>query len=321
MNVGSLVSGSFKSLGPRFNLIGLLPGSMLVLFLWGLYFSGAPGKHPDLRAVFKSVATLEAKESVALAVSTLTLALLFQPLQLAIVRLLEGYWGLSKPAQWITARAVARHRRARVRWVAATQTAAATVDAAEQSRMALAAWRLGRYYPPADLLLPTELGNSLRAAETRAGRRYGLDGVVVWPRLYPLISTKLAVVLADQRDQLDLAARFCVVFLLGSAVAMAALLRYPDCYVTPALGVLLAWLSYRSAVAAAVAYGQSVEVAFDLHRFDLLRALHLPLPWDRDSERAANAVLCDFLRQDVRANFLYEHPKAEPPAEDAKGES
>jgi hypothetical protein len=39
-----------------------------------------------------------------------------------------------------------------------------------------------------------------------------------------------------------------------------------------------ALLSYRAALAAAAAYCQALEAAFDLHRFDLLTALHLPLP-------------------------------------------
>ena len=70
-----------------------------------------------------------------------------------------------------------------------------------------AARRLRRYPPPA-AILPTLLGNTLRAAEFRAGSRYGLDAVVLCPRLYPLLGDKVSATLNDLRDQLDLAARF-----------------------------------------------------------------------------------------------------------------
>jgi hypothetical protein len=40
-------------------------------------------------------------------------------------------------------------------------------------------------------MLPTMLGNTLCAAEFRARSRYGLDVVVLWPRLYPLLSDRV----------------------------------------------------------------------------------------------------------------------------------
>ncbi len=91
-------------------------------------------------------------------------------------------------------------------------------------------------------------------------------------------------------------------WLLAAAVALAGTL-----------------LSYRAALAAATAYGQALEAAFDLHRFDLLTALHLPLPADLLGELTANQELSRFLRQPseyihvlTRAqrglNFTYRHP-------------
>jgi len=49
--------------------------------------------------------------------------------------------------------------------------------------------------------------------------------------------------------------------------------------------LLLAWVSYRSAVVAAIAYGEAVRVAFDLHHLDLYAALHLELPHDPQAEQ------------------------------------
>jgi hypothetical protein len=164
-------------------------------------------------------------------------------------------------------------------------------------------------YPTRDRVLPTKLGNVLRAAEDRSGRGYGMDAVILWPRLYPLLPKPVTDLLADQRDQLDIAARFCVVFMIAGVIAGVALIAQGWWWLVPIACVLLAWLAYRSAVAAAIAYGDGIQIAFDLHRFDLLEALHLELPVDRDMERKANRELCDFLRQGVPVNLRYVHKR------------
>ncbi|MGI5359078.1 ferritin-like domain-containing protein [Streptomyces sp. CA-252508] len=43
--------------------------------------------------------------------------------------------------------------------------------------------------------------------------------------------------------------------------------------------------------------------------FDLLRALQLPLPADRNSERKANALLTQFLLQGLPVHIMYDHPE------------
>ena len=174
--------------------------------------------------------------------------------------------------------------------------------------MADAESRLRRLFPsdPA-WLLPTRLGNALRAAETRAGEPYGLDAVVAWPRLYPLLPDGVRALVDDQRDGLDLAARFCAVFAAAAAVSLVLLATHGWWLLVPAGCLLLAWLSYRGAVAAAVAYGEGIRAAIDLHRFDLLTAMHLPLPATLEQERAVNEQLSLFLRQSWPVDFVYEH--------------
>jgi hypothetical protein len=313
MKLDSLISDSVKAFGSRFNLIGLLPNGVLCLFLLALAWSGAPDHAPDLQSVAHRVTDLRTAEAVVLGAGILSLALALQPLQLAMVRILEGYWGNTWPAERAAAACIFLHRRQRRKWLAAQQSSV-PLDLAEKGHAATAAWALRQNYPPEDKVLPTRLGNVLRAAEDRAGRRYGLDAVAIWPRLYPLLGEKLAMTIADQRDQLDLSARFCAVFFLAAIAAGTILFRHGAWLLVPGAALLLAWLSYRAAIAAAIVYGESIEAAFDLYRFDLLTALHLPLPCDRATERAANEALCDFLRQGVPTNFDYKHaPKDSKP--------
>jgi hypothetical protein len=156
-------------------------------------------------------------------------------------------------------------------------------------------------------VMPTRLGNALRAAELRAGEPYGLDAVVAWPRLYPLLSEPVRALVDGQRDALDLNARFCAVF-AAAAVIAAALLAAHGWWLLVAVGCLvLAWLAYRSAVAAAIAYGEGIRTAVDLHRFSLLQALHLPLPATPEEERALNGKVSRFLLQGVPLDAPYQH--------------
>ena len=111
-----------------------------------------------------------------------------------------------------------------------------------------------------------------------------------------------------QRDALDVNARFCAVFAAAAIIAAApagqarlvAAGRRPAALCSPG------WPT-APRVAAAIAYGESIRTAVDLHRFTLLEALHLPLPATLDEERALNAKLSRFLLQGVPLDATYEH--------------
>jgi hypothetical protein len=77
------------------------------------------------------------------------------------------------------------------------------------------------------------------------------------------------------------------------------------------------WIAYRAAVRAAVAHGRQLYVAFDLHRFDLLRSLHLPLPPSPEAEVQINKDLSTFFGRwdEVGAHLpveSYEHQPGGP---------
>ncbi len=311
MKLTAILAESASGLGMRFNLLGILPVGLLVLFVMALYQSGAYAGPPDLAAVARGATAMDAADSVIVGAAVLALALVLQPLQLSLVRLLEGYWGDGAAGRALASAGVARHRRKRQ---ALQQAAEAAGDPSpdERTRMADAAWRLRRFYPARDRVLPTMLGNVLRAAEDQGGRAYGMDAVVMWPRLYPLLPERITAMLADRRDQLDLSARFCAVFLAAALIAGGALATRGWWLLVPAVCLVLAWLAYRAAIAAALAYGEGIQSAFDLHRFDLLAAMHLALPPDRETERRVNRELSDFLRQGVPVNLQYVHAATNP---------
>lgn len=306
--------GMSRELGARFSLVSILPTAVLALFVVALIWSGAPGDAPDLDRLAAEVGDLSGSETTLLLLGVLAVAVFVQPFQVPLVRLLEGYWGRSGPARALTRLGVDRQRKR----LEALITRAATpvkdpTDPAAADAIAAAAERQ-RLFPDADSdLLPTRLGNVLRSAEQRAGAPYGLEGVVAWPRLYPLLPDPVRLTVDDRRDQLDVAARFCSVFLTAALISFVLLVPHEWWLAVPAGCLVLAWLAYRASVTAALAYGEAVRSAFDLHRFDLRRALHLPLPETRSAERAENAELSAFLVQDWDVDFVYEHPRADEP--------
>jgi hypothetical protein len=318
VNADTIVTAT-GDLGVRFRFVSLLPVAVLTLYVLALAWSSAPGSSPRVGRVVMHARHVAGWEAVLLAVAVVVVALIAEPLQVALVRLLEGYWGQSRPGRLLAAPGLAFHRARRGRLDRAQRRSPGDAVSAPALAAREEAARKLRGYPPESAILPTMLGNVLRSAEGRAGSRYGLDAVVVWPRFYPLLSDKVTALLDDLRDQLDLAARFCVVF--GVATIISIIFLATDGWWLTAAAVTLAGalLSYRAALAAATAYGQALEAAFDLHRFDLLTALHLPLPANFISEVAANQELSRFLRQPSEyrhaltqaqrgLNFTYSHP-------------
>ncbi len=63
------------------------------------------------------------------------------------------------------------------------------------------------------------------------------------------------------------------------------------------LGVAV--LAYNGAVQAALAYAETVYVAFDLHRAHLLTALRMDPPTQQDVERILTEQWCDLWRQGI----------------------
>jgi hypothetical protein len=167
--------------------------------------------------------------------------------------------------------------------------------------------KLRTRYPDAEhAVRGTALGNALAAMEDSAGAAYGLDAVVAWPRLYPLLGEQVRALVDDLRDGLDAAARLAATCALTALITVGLLVWHSGWWTALALApAVLAMVAYAGAVRAAVAYGDAVRVAFDLHRFDLLRALRLAVPSNQIDEQAANGRLCDFLRQGVPVPFTY----------------
>lgn len=138
-------------------------------------------------------------------------------------------------------------------------------------------------------LMPTRVGNVLRAAESRPGAKYGLDAVTVWPRLWLLLPETTRKELEVTRLALDRGVAASLWGLLFLVFGPWSLWAVPIGLATAAAAVLLITPS-RAEV-----YGQLVDAAFDVHRTVLYEHLRWPLPKHPRDELAHGAVLTSYL--------------------------
>ncbi|WP_433789131.1 hypothetical protein [Actinoplanes sp. CA-252034] len=304
---------------PRFFRTAYLPTCAGALFLIALVWAGAPLHAVHFDDAWATAESLGVLEAVLIALAVVLVAVVVQPLQTLLVRILEGEFPHRLGASWWRRRQLGRRKRMADR---VTVAVAAAVEAAgspqEQARVneaGLASARLRARYPAEHAVRATRLGNVLAATADTAGQEHGLDPIVIWPHLYPLLGDNIRAVVDDLRDALDGAVRLCVVMAL-TAIGAAGLLAWRSGWWTLlAVGPLvISVLSYAGAVRAAIAYGAGMRAGMNLHRFDLRTALHLPLPHDQTTERAANEELCDLLRQGVPLRTAYQHPS--PPGQE-----
>ncbi|WP_046584853.1 hypothetical protein [Streptomyces mangrovisoli] len=253
----------------------------------------------------------------ATAAGAAVLGLLVQPFQVRAVRVLEGYWD-----RWpLTARLAGFLARVqRRRWRALQRRAVASADDDTDRRVRADARRRLAVRPAVEVQLPTALGNALRAGELSAGERYGLTTLPSWPRIYLQVSERLAEVLGSARDTLDGAVNLCWAFSALSVLGVVALHDEPSAWWLCLVGLMLAAVAYKGAVTAAQAYSGLMHIVYDLHRFDLLDALHYPLPADPASAEALFAELSDeFAGRRPRRRPYDQASSAGPEAESPEG--
>ncbi|MFD7734932.1 hypothetical protein ACFV6F_31690 [Kitasatospora phosalacinea] len=290
--------------GRRFFLVGYLPTYAALAFLLTLVWAGAraweapAGAGLNFKAAWETAAELGAGELVALLLGVTLLGVVLNPLQLPLVRAFEGAWPGRLGGSW----ALGRQREHREALKAAAQLPQGIVQLTPEQvqRAGEAGYELRRRFPhPDHLLRRTALGNALAAAEDGAGRPYALDAVAAWPRLYPVLGPDVRTLVDDRRDAMDGAVRITAVMTLTAVATGVLLLRTGWWLLLVLLPLAVASAAYRGAVQAALGYGETVHVAFDLHRANLLKALQFAQPADQAAEQALYTELSDFWRQGI----------------------
>jgi hypothetical protein len=205
-----------------------------------------------------------------------------------LIRVLEGYWP-RRLRNALTARVARRKARAEARWgelQARWEKGSAT--RAEVAELVTIEGRLSRLPADERELMPTRLGNLLRAAESRPGEKYGLDAVQCWPRLWLVLPDATKDAVAAAGADLNTSATWWT----WSALVAVWTVFTPLALIVAALA---AALSYAVLVGSAARYAQLVEAAFDVHRGLLYDAVGHTRPEDPGAEVAAGQQLSQLL--------------------------
>ncbi|MFD7472469.1 hypothetical protein ACFV8Z_09875 [Streptomyces sp. NPDC059837] len=271
-------------LTPRLKFVNILPSLVFMVTVGSLWLSGAPENPPDFSVLMKRAGHYGWPGAVLITAGSLIVGLLLQPLELASIRFLEGYWRPSGPlgrlgefGRWVQER-----RKTRLTWLRDHLSDGPHAEFAKHVPGELA------LLPDKQEVLPTALGNRLRAAEERAGRPYSLDAILTWPRLYFVLPQDVLRVVAQSRNELDTAVRLCISFALTAVVSTGLLLRHPVWLALPGGFALLSALAYRAALHAAEDYGVTFTAVIDVYRLRLLREMSVKMPEDSAAEQAIN---------------------------------
>lgn len=219
-------------------------------------------------------------------------SVLMRAIRFQILRLLEGYWPW--PFNYLGLGIVALRKPSyhkkydELRRLMKDSEEPGKLSAIQREKLnSLDLWAHWQPVSAKDLL-STTLGNKMRARERSPERKYGLDAIICWPRLWPLLPENVRSDLANARSTLD---RLAELWFWG-------LLSLLWAFWTPwvvIISVLWMAITYGMACLAAMAYGELLEAVFDLHRFLLYDALGWPRPKDTQDEKVVGAQLTEYL--------------------------
>jgi hypothetical protein len=148
---------------------------------------------------------------------------------------------------------------------------------------------IARYYPDQErYVLPTRLGNAIRAFQVYPRVVYGLEAVQAWERMSLILPQATLERVQDKRMLLDLYAN---VVALSAAIAILVVcmvfFHHPRIswwwIVGPAVTFVFSWWYMPRS---AIDWGYAVKGVFDLHRASLAKELGLELPRSPRDERS-----------------------------------
>ena len=219
-------------------------------------------------------------------------AIVVQRLTAPVLRLMEGYW--PRWLQWLTSRrrrhTIQRRRADDTAWQRLQSEIEHNEPTAEQ-RADLDRLEHRRRHRPIlnSELMPTRVGNILRAAETRPYHRYGLEAVIVWPRLWLVLPGPARQELTTARGSVD-ASVAAVIWGLGFVAFTPLAWWATPVGIAMAVSAAVWWVPARAEV-----FADLVEGAYDMYRTVLYQQVRWPLPDNPAGEHQTGIDLTKYL--------------------------
>lgn len=235
---------------------------------------------------------------------------------LPLLRLFEGYWP-TRLGHWLRNERIGRLKKKILQQEEQLDTLQKQgwdkLSLAEQTKLLTLDNELTNNYPvELHSLMPTRLGNILRAAETYPRERYGLDAIIMWPRLWLILPTEVRTELSTARQNLNRAAQFLGwgIFFLGLVSVWGYRMGVTAWFVTLAIAFAFVVVTYQHVCSSAETYGDLLRAAFDLHRFDLYKQMNWPLPKDSETEEKVGEQLTQYIfRGCTKLDIKFEYQK------------
>jgi hypothetical protein len=170
--------------------------------------------------------------------------------------------------------------------------------------------------PSRSQILPTRLGNAIKAFEEYPYLQYGMDAITLWPRIVAVTSKDYLTGIDDAKTSLDFFLNASFLSAITSAVLLLIGLAFKRPFANDLTFILWAvevaglavasWLFYRSSISRAAGWGEMVKSTFDLYRWALLKQLGYSQKFvTRQSER-------DTWRE-ISQQIIYQDPANRPP--------
>ena len=231
-------------------------------------------------------------------------SLLIETLRFFLLRLLEGYWPwplrrlsvwVAQLRGWFTRRDEAAYQLLKLK------EKKTKLDVFEQRELARLEATLNYVPPDPDDWMAFSLGDILRSGEGASYRKYGLDAVVCWPRLWLLLPETARADLSAARQSLEQRIELWGWGFLFLGWSFWTLWALP---------VALLWLAlaYTLSKQAAMGYADLIEAAFDIYRWDLYKAARLPIPALAAQEREMGLKLTAYLWRGEPEGISFRHP-------------
>ena len=179
-------------------------------------------------------------------------------------------------------------------------------------------------------LLPTRIGNILRASELYPSEKYSVPGVMLWPRLLQLIPKDLKDQLEEKNNQMVFTLNSSLLaYLIGLVSIVLGLTRLLiqvsfgyDTSIPPnffdrgfanlspyeyiiigTIFVVGGYIAYCLSIPIVENFGLLVRASFDLYRFELLRKLNHPIPTSIQEEKNFWEKISEYMIAGDRLGF------------------